>query len=111
MPYLGIQTNVEVGDKDSFLKDISALVAKELGKPERYVMVSVENKKMLFGGSGEACAFVELKSIGLPYSETAGLSRAICDFIKERLKISPDRVYINFVDVRGNMWGWNGSTF
>ncbi|MCD6238339.1 MAG: hypothetical protein J7K51_03265 [Thermotogae bacterium] len=111
MPYLGIQTNVEVGDKDSFLKDISALVAKELGKPERYVMVSVENKEMLFGGSGEVCAFVELKSIGLPSSETAGLSRAICDFIKERLKVPPERVYINFADVRGNMWGWNGSTF
>ncbi len=111
MPYLGIQTNAEIGDKDSFLKDTSALVAKELGKPERYVMVSVERREMLFGGSGGSCAFVELRSIGLPSSETASLSHAICDFIKERLKISPERVYINFADVRGNMWGWNGSTF
>ena len=109
MPYFNVQTNAKVENKSSLIKELSSFIAKELGKPERYVMVSLEEKNMLFGGSEELCAFVDLRSIGLP--ETRSLSKAICDFLSKSLKIDADRIYINFVDVKGSMWGWNGSTF
>ena len=109
MPYFNVQTNAKVENKSSLIKELSSFIAKELGKPERYVMVSLEEKNMLFGGNEELCAFVDLRSIGLP--ETRSLSKAICDFLSKNLKIDADRIYINFVDVKGSMWGWNGSTF
>ena len=111
MPYCSVQTNAKVNEKSSLIKKLSSLVAKELGKPERYVMVSLEEKKMLFGGSEDLCAFVDLRSIGLPESETKRLSKAIGDFLGEYLKIKADRIYVNFVNVKGSMWGWNGTTF
>ncbi len=110
MPYLSIQTNIKV-DTSSLIKELSSFIAKELAKPEKYVMVSLEEKKMTFGGSEEPCAFVDLRSIGLSESETIRLSKAICEFLEKRLRLSPDRIYINFTNAKGTMWGWNKTTF
>ncbi len=111
MPYLRIQTNVEVDDETAILKSASALVAKEVGKPEKYVMVSFGNDRFVFDGTEEPCVFFELKSIDLSESRTEKLSIALCSFADQYLRIKPDRVYINFVSFKGSMWGWNGSTF
>ncbi len=111
MPYFSVQTNAKIDEKFSLIRELSSFIAKELGKPERYVMVSLEEKEMLFGGSEELCAFVDLRSIGLAESETRKLSKAICDFLGKHLKLEADRIYINFANVKGSMWGWNGATF
>ncbi len=111
MPFCGLQTNVKINDKESLAKEFSSMIARELSKPESYVMVSVEEKKMTFAGNSEPCAFVDLRSIGLSESQTPALSKAVCDFLKEKLDVPSDRVYINFMDAKGSMWGWNGSTF
>lgn len=112
MPYLKLQTNKKVKNKDQLLKYISQKIADELNKPETYVMVSLEDDKDLtFGGTGEQAIFIELKSIGLKKSITEELSHFLCIFAEEELGISKDRVYIEFKDVSGEMWGWNGSIF
>ncbi len=114
MPLLKIQTNVPVDDAtaNELLARGSATVAEQLGKPERYVMVSVEhNPHMLFAGSAEPLAYLELKSIGLPGDRTADLSRALADLLGDSLDLAPDRVYIEFADAARHMWGWNGGTF
>jgi phenylpyruvate tautomerase PptA (4-oxalocrotonate tautomerase family) len=112
MPYLKIVTNQEITDHSALLKRASQLVAEQLGKPERYVMVeSQSNRNMLFAGSSQPLAYLELKSIGLPAAITTELSAALATLMKEELGISKDRVYIEFNDAPRNMWGWNGSTF
>lgn len=114
MPFLRIQTSTELaGDKVRALAArASALVAEQLGKPERYVMVSVEhNPAMLFAGSDEPLAYLELKSIGLPDSATAGISEALCRMLQAETGIEPGRVYIEFSDAPRRMWGWNSGTF
>ncbi len=114
MPYLMIQTNRTVSPdrRELLLATASRLLAKELGKPESYVMVSLNSDvPMLFAGSEEAAAYVELKSIGLPAGSTKPLSRAICSLLEQQLDISPGRVYIEFTDIKGSHWGWNGGTF
>ncbi|MDR0533249.1 MAG: hypothetical protein LBH01_04775 [Verrucomicrobiales bacterium] len=114
MPVLKIQTNVAVSDKDKkdILKAVSRLAAKELGKPEGYVMVSVESSvAMLFGANDDPCAFVELFSLGLPEDKAPRLSEMICGLLKESLNIDPRRVYIRMSDHPANLWGWNGETF
>jgi phenylpyruvate tautomerase len=112
MPYLKIQTNKEITDKSLLMKEMTDLLMNLLGKPEKYIMIAVEPlTTMLFGGSDEPAAFIELKSIGLPSDATAELSEAICNLLNQHLDIPPDRIYIEFSDAPRNMFGWNGGTF
>lgn len=114
MPLLKIQTNVEITPEQRLplMKKASARVAELLGKPERYVMISLESGgALLFGGNDQPLAYLELKSIGLPDDLTKRLSSDLCQLISTELKIAPDRIYIEFHDAPRNMWGWNGSTF
>jgi phenylpyruvate tautomerase PptA (4-oxalocrotonate tautomerase family) len=113
MPYLRIQTNVEPApaERAPLLAALSAGVAAALGKDERYVMVALETAvPMLFGGSDAPLAYLELKSIGLP-ARTEELSRRLCQTVGERLGIPAQRIYIEFADAPGHLWGWNGGTF
>lgn len=114
MPLLKITTNhpLQQEGMSELLKHISESVANILGKPERYVMISIEhNPQMLFAGSDEALAYLELKSIGLPDDQTKQISNALCQLIQQQLGVSPQRVYIEFSNAQRHQWGWNSSTF
>ena len=114
MPLLKIQTNQTIDETTAtaLIRDASASVAELLGKPERYVMVSLEhNPDMLFGGSDDPLAYLELKSIGLPESMTTDLSSSLCGLLNRSLDLPADRIYIEFADAARHMWGWNGGTF
>ena len=114
MPYLKIQTNVErePGDSQPMLARASRLVAEQLGKPEKYVMIALETAiPLAFAGSEAPAAYLELKSIGLPQDRTTELSKALCKLVHDEFGVRPDRVYIEFADAPRTMWGWNGGTF
>lgn len=114
MPLLKILTNQNIPEdrKQALLHGASEQVAALLGKPERYVMVSLaRNDSMLFAGSDAPLAYLELKSIGLPANRTGELSQALCALIHRDLGIDNDRIYIEFANATGAMWGWNGATF
>jgi phenylpyruvate tautomerase PptA (4-oxalocrotonate tautomerase family) len=114
MPYLKITTSqsIDAERKQNLLKAASKAVAAELGKPEQYMMVSVETPvSMLFGGTDKPCAFLELRGIGLPQSKTGKLSQLLGSLVESHTGIPQDRVYINFADIPPSLWGWNGDTF
>lgn len=114
MPLLKIKTNksLDTDAMNALATGASATVAGMLGKPERYVMVSVEtNPAMLFGGSDAPLAYLELKSIGLPENRTSEFSAGLAALLGEHLDLPPDRIYIEFADAPRSMWGWNGGTF
>jgi len=114
MPFFKVETNRQADDArtGALLNKASALVSQMLGKPEKFVMVSIEtDKRMMFGGDGEPTAFVQLKSIGLPTDRCAEFSGKICQFLSDELGIQPDRVFIDFKDAARNLFGWNGKTF
>jgi phenylpyruvate tautomerase len=114
MPYLKIQTNLPLSKKAerTVLRTASTLVAEELDKPEDYVMVALQpNTPMLFAGSDDPVAFLELKAIGLPAKKTRRLSEALCNLVETHLGIPPSRVYVKFITVAHGMWGWKGDTF
>lgn len=114
MPYLKIQTNLPMTKpaKQSILRAASALIAEELGKPEEFVMIAIQpDTDMIFAGSDDPVAFLELKSVGLPGRQTRRLSRELCTLLHQHLGISPERTYVKFIDVRHGMWGWKGDTF
>jgi phenylpyruvate tautomerase PptA (4-oxalocrotonate tautomerase family) len=114
MPFLKIETNAVSNEEkiQAMLKKASRVVAQKLNKPERYMMVSIEtDPAMMFGGSTAPAAFVDLKGIGLPTDQTKDLSGVLCELVESGLGVAKDRIYINFADVPGNLWGWNGQTF
>ncbi len=111
MPLMNIRTSLDkVPNSDDLLKQASSQLAESTGKSEKYVMASLEtNVPMKFGGTDDACCFIEVKSIGsLKPKEMAG---QICQLIQDSIGISQDRIYIYFEDVSARNWGFNGSTF
>lgn len=114
MPFLKIQTNKPLPEDAAraLAARASGVVSSQLGKPEQYIMTSVEhNPAMQFAGSTEPLAYLELKSIGLPESATADASAALCELVSSETGINPARIYIEFSDAPRKMWGWDGGTF
>lgn len=114
MPYLKLQTNLEIPLEETvpLMEILSAAVARALDKPEEYVMIALEESRpMLFAGNDEATAYLELKSLGLPESKTAALSKSLCGLIEQQLEIPQERIYIEFASPARHLWGWNGATF
>lgn len=114
MPYLRILTNrpIDTGQQHQIIASASKLIAETLGKAERYVMVGfAPPEPMVFAGTDAPCAYLELKSIGLPQERTAELSGSLCDLMEKSIAVPADRVYIEFTDAQRSMWGWNGATF
>lgn len=114
MPLLQITTNqtIAADQQHAFISLCSQNVAEILGKPERYVMVTLnQDIPMLFGGESSPCVYLELKSIGLPEDRTSDLSATLTRLMVSELDLDADRVYIEFSDAQRHMWGWNGGTF
>jgi phenylpyruvate tautomerase PptA (4-oxalocrotonate tautomerase family) len=114
MPLLSIRTNVSLDEaqRADALRAASRAVAEMLGKPESYVMVHLEDgAALLFAGSDDPAAYLELKSLGLPEQETASFSSTLCALMADLFGLDPARVYIEFSGPARHMWGWNNATF
>jgi phenylpyruvate tautomerase PptA (4-oxalocrotonate tautomerase family) len=114
MPLLALQTSVSLSNQQrhDLLAPLSQIVAECIGKPERYVMITVTDAAMLMGGSEVPAAYADIRSIGgLSSAVNRKLSERVCALLKERLSIPPDRVYLGFTSVSAENWGWNSGTF
>jgi phenylpyruvate tautomerase PptA (4-oxalocrotonate tautomerase family) len=115
MPLVQVFTSAAApadGAKD-LLAGLSKLAAARFGKPERWVMTClVPGLAMTFAGDHAPSAFVAVKNVGkMSDADTAALSREICERVSKALGVPFDRIYIDFFDAIGAMWGWNGDTF
>jgi len=116
MPLIKVQTSLPAPAKDdvnALLKQLSASLAKHTSKPETYVMTAFEpGVSMTFGGTFDPVCYVEVKSVGsMSPAQTKAMSQDFCQQIHAALGVPGDRIYIEFADAKGAMWGWNGSTF
>lgn len=114
MPLLTFTTNltIEPEVQTTLLGKLSSTVSTLLGKPESYVMVMIDsNRPMMMGGTHEPCAFLQLKSLGLPEEDCAAFSAALCDRISDELGVASNRIYIEFSNPARQLWGWDRGTF
>jgi phenylpyruvate tautomerase PptA (4-oxalocrotonate tautomerase family) len=116
MPLLQLFTSAHPVDEHKraqLLKSLSALVARVLGKPESYVMISLAAPtEMSFAGSGAPACYAELKNVGtLSPDQVENLSKILCQELATGLGVPEKRIYIEFTNADGAMWGWNGGTF
>ncbi|WP_315791850.1 phenylpyruvate tautomerase MIF-related protein [Fischerella sp. JS2] len=116
MPLIKVQTSVSAPEKaeiEEMLKNLSAKLAKHTGKPESYVMTAFESGiPMTFAGSTEPVCYIEIKSVGtMKPEQTQAMSQDFCQEINQALGVSKNRIYIEFNDAKGYLWGWNSTTF
>jgi phenylpyruvate tautomerase PptA (4-oxalocrotonate tautomerase family) len=114
MPLIKLQVSPSL-NKDgtnALLKAASQMLTRETGKPEAYVMATVEGTEAVFAGAEGPAAFVDVRGIGGFNKEVNNrITRALCALLHERAGIPPDRVYVTFTDVPASNWGWNNRTF
>lgn len=114
MPYFKIETNqkIDAAGVKTLCRDGSRFLSDLLGKPESVIMTAVAcGFEMLFNESDSPAAYVEIKSIGLKPEKCPAYSKAVCDFLGNAIKVPADRIYIDFADINGKMFGWNNRTF
>ncbi len=114
MPLLRLEIAAPVPNdkKDKLLKACSGIIARVTGKPENYVMVTLDECKACMAGKPAAAAFGDVRGIGgLNQKVNAQLSSELCKLLKQELNVEPENVYLNFTDVPAQNWGWKGGTF
>ncbi|XP_048826648.1 macrophage migration inhibitory factor [Brienomyrus brachyistius] len=114
MPMFLVNTNVA---KDavpaSLMSEATEELSKAMGKPVQYVAVQINSGQMMtFGGKPDPCALCFLHSIGkIGGSQNKQYSKLICGLLNKHLGISPERIYVNFVDMDAENVAWNNTTF
>lgn len=114
MPLLKLETTVTLSEEKTkaLLGSLSKTVAGIIGKPEQYMMVSINPSAIWISGKAGDAALVDIRSIGgLSGEVNRKLSQEVCQLLKDSLGIPPERIYLNFSDVEAGHWGWNSSTF
>jgi phenylpyruvate tautomerase PptA (4-oxalocrotonate tautomerase family) len=110
---LSLSLKLEDDQKASLLQSLSKVLADGLGKPENYVMVSIEDEvAIIMSGEMGPAAFADIRSIGALNDEVnKEFSNTLCTFLNEQFGIPTNRIYINYTDMDASYWGWNSSTF
>lgn len=116
MPLLNVYTSAEPlpqEQAENLLKTLSSTLAQALGKPEAYVMTNlVPRTRMTFGGSLAPACYAELKNIGrFKPEDTARLSAELTERLSQGLGVERNRIYIEFTNAEGYLWGYDGETF
>ncbi len=114
MPYLKIETNIKLDydRREMVMASCSRLLSQHLEKPQQYVMVALRGGvDMLFAGTTDPCAYLELKSLGLVPERLPPLSATLCQHLNEQTGLDPSRIYIEFSAPERSHWGWNNTTF
>ncbi|KAM6952328.1 macrophage migration inhibitory factor [Lycodopsis pacificus] len=114
MPMFVVNTNVAKSEVPAaLLSEATEELVKALGKPARYIAVLIiPDQMMMFGGKEDPCALCSLHSIGkISGEDNKQYSKLLCGLLNKHLGVSPDRIYITFVDMDAANVAWNNSTF
>lgn len=116
MPLINVFTSMPAPEADRaevLLLRLSETLARELKKPESYVMTCLNpGLWMTFGGTTLPACYAEVKNIGhLSADTTARLSKILCTELSEALGVELDRVYIEFTNLEPHLFGFKGETF
>jgi hypothetical protein len=67
---------------------------------------------MTFGGTPEPTCFAAVKNIGrLTPDKTAKMSADLTARLSRGLQVPADRIYLEFSEALGYLWGYDGGTF
>jgi phenylpyruvate tautomerase len=116
MPLIQIQSSAEPPSPErqsALLRELSKTLARELSKPEQYMMTCLAPRAaMTFGGTSEPVCFAQISNIGeLSEALTSRLSAVVCRLLSEGLGVARERIYLEFREIEPQLWGFDGGTF
>ncbi|KAG9121590.1 hypothetical protein FRC07_002397 [Ceratobasidium sp. 392] len=116
MPSVVLSTNVKPRDEaheKELVVELSKFSAELLDKPEKYISVSYQYTRTLsFHGSFDPAFLMTITSLGNINPEANDkYSKALFDWINDKLNIPGDRGYITFYDPGLAYLGHTGTTF
>jgi phenylpyruvate tautomerase PptA (4-oxalocrotonate tautomerase family) len=109
MPYIKLIHSGSSTKTVELAASISKAASAALGKPEMYVCCDCQhNPNLLFGGSNDPSAMIQVQSIG-------GSCSKVCETLTSTtasiLGIDSSRIFVNFQSFQGADWAMSGSTF
>lgn len=113
MPYINAKFSVSVSpEQELTLKSALGEAIGLLGKPERYLMVEIEDDRRLwFGGSSDRpIAYFDVALLhSAPRASYEKLTARLCGIAKDVLDIDGDNVYVKFEETEN--WGYDSMMF
>jgi len=107
------QANVDAARSEALLRELSSTLARELDKPEAYVMTClVPELRMTFAGTSAPACYARLTNLGeFSEADTARLSALLCRSLSQGLGIPLARIYLEFQNPEPHLWAFDGETF
>ena len=113
MPYIDAKVTIPLtAEQKEDLKCEFGKLINILNKPERYLMVGIDDEADLwFGGIKlERGAYIAVSLLGNASGELYDkMTAEICTMLQNKYGISGDDVYVTYHPIRD--WGWSGHNF
>ena len=113
MPFIDAKFSSTVSpDKEKELKSALGEAITLLSKPERFLMVQIEdNCRLYFGGSNDdPIAFFDVSLLhSAPRASYDKMTARLCDIAKDIMGVDGANVYVKFEET--DNWGWDSSMF
>ena len=113
MPYINAKFSTPVSAaQEKELKSALGEAITLLGKPERYLMVEIEDERRLyFGGKNDRpIAFFDVALLhSAPRAAYEKLTARLCEAAKDIMGVDGDNVYVKFEETES--WGYDSFMF
>ena len=113
MPYINAKfTGTVTPEKETEIKSALGEAITLLGKPERYLMVEIEdNRRLYFGGKNDQpIAFFDVSLLhSAPRASYEKLTARLCEIAKDTMNVDGGNVYVKFEETEN--WGYDSLMF
>ncbi len=113
MPYINAKfTGTVTPEKETEIKSALGEAITLLGKPERYLMVEIEdNRRLYFGGKNDQpIAFFDVSLLhSAPRASYEKLTARLCEIAKDTMNVDGGNVYVKFEETEN--WGYDSFMF
>ncbi len=113
MPFINAKFSGAVSpEKELELKSALGEAITLLGKPERYLMVQIQdNCRLYFGGKNDKpMAFFDVALLhSAPRASYESLTKRLCEISKECMGVDGEQVYVKFEETES--WGYDSFMF
>lgn len=113
MPFINAKfSDTVTPEKEIEIKSALGEAITLLGKPERYLMVEIEdNRRLYFGGrNDQPIAYFDVSLLhSAPRQSYEKLTARLCEIAKEYMNVDGSNVYVKFEETEN--WGFNSGMF
>ncbi len=113
MPFINAKfSDTVTPEKEIEIKSALGEAITLLGKPERYLMVEIEdNRRLYFGGKNDQpIAYFDVSLLhSAPRQSYEKLTARLCEIAKEYMNVDGSNVYVKFEETEN--WGYDSFMF